>query len=210
MAAKKRTRGEREADMVNISQLYIQGWSHQAITNKLNAERHYTLTRSQISHDIQCILDRWRKAYLVDVNEAQIRELARLDELENQYWQAWERSQHDAIITQEIDIKDELSGGQSYTRKKRVLNKEKQTGQDSYLLGIQRCIELRCKILGLDAPAKVEIDWRTEAVKMGIDPDEMFNSTVQQISCVIEKSQKSASPLLYHDLLQNNIVTGEG
>lgn len=201
MAAKKRTRGEREHDLVLVSRLYLQGHSHQAIAEMLNIKRPYELSRSQISRDIDTIHKRWQQAYLLDFNEAQVRELARLDHLEAEYWRAYERSQEDAVTVQEVDINDEMSGNKSYKRKKRITKAEKQTGRESYLQGVQWCIEQRCKILGLHAPKKYQVDWREEARLQGIDPDELHATLVEQF---IQAAEKGANPPPKTSLGDNN------
>ncbi len=74
---------------------------------------------------------------IVNINEAKAKELARVDHLEREYWEAWERSV-----------------GEHRTK---TLKTEEINGDPRYLSGIQWCINKRCELLGLDAPSKTDI-----------------------------------------------------
>lgn len=71
-------------------------------------------------------------------------EIARLDRLESEYWDAWNRSK----AAKEVSHAERESGADGYTETawKRV---EGQCGNPQYLLGIERCIDRRCRLLGL-------------------------------------------------------------
>lgn len=128
MAAPKRTSTERERDLRLLAEWYLTGRSIYQITDDLNARQDvaYTLTHSQIWYDLNALRKRWAKAGLLDFDKAQSQELAKTDRLEQEYWDAWQR----------VDPTDRTA--------------------PQYLAGIMKCIERRCKILGLDAPVKQE------------------------------------------------------
>jgi hypothetical protein len=52
-------------------------------------------------------------------------------------------------------------------------------GSAAYLQGVQWCIQQRCKILGLDAPKTVNVNWRQAASDAGANPDEIMNKLVE-------------------------------
>ena len=49
-----------------------------------------------ISYDLARIREQWRAAAVRDIDELQAHELAKIDQLEVTYWQAWQRSLEDS------------------------------------------------------------------------------------------------------------------
>jgi hypothetical protein len=129
MAAPKRTTTERERDRRLIAEYYLTGRSIYQITDELNARQDvtYTLSSKQVWYDLRLIRERWVKSGLRDFDKAQAQEIERIDRLEREHWAAWRM----------VDPTDRTA--------------------PSYLAGVMRCIERRCKILGLDAPVRQEL-----------------------------------------------------
>jgi hypothetical protein len=73
--------------------------------------------------------------------------LARIDRLEQQYWDAWQASKNE----RQISVTEQTSGDGE--KLKAGIRKVEQTGDPRYLAGVQWC--QRCKILGLNAPQKI-------------------------------------------------------
>ena len=142
MATPKRTKFQREADLQKIAGLYLTGKTQDAIAQELG------VTQQQISYDLKTIQERWRKSALVDLNEAKQRELERIDVLEREYWQAWEASKGEQSRSTASKTGD-VSRAQ--------VVKYESAGDPRFLAGVQWCVEQRCKILGLLAPAKNEV-----------------------------------------------------
>lgn len=151
----------REFHRSEIARFYLQG-----ITQIEMAER-LGINKNTVTADLKIIQARWRESALVDINEARQIEMARIDQLEREYWRAWENSLRDKIT--------------AYTNNQRGNSgkKEQQFGDPRYLQGVQWCIEKRCKILGIDAPDKIEINWQSEFQSIGFDPSEEFEKLVQ-------------------------------
>lgn len=185
MAAPKRTRGQRENDRSFIARLYLQGKTQQVITDAINdryakQEIGIHLSRQSILNDIKWIRKQWLDSALVDFNEVKAVELAKIDDLEREYREAWERSQRDA----ETRIAEKTSAGQADAKKKgttstkAVSKKVGQVGNPKFLEGVQWCIEQRIKIFGLHAPKQVDVNWRQEAESQGLDADEILETAV--------------------------------
>jgi len=178
---KRRTIVERERDLTFIAELYVKGYTQADIAEELSKARDYSIGRTQIWKDIQLIHKRWMEAYILPVNELKVRELARLDRLENEYWDAWERSKRDITSLRQDTIRDRSpSGSETYNRNKTILKKDERDGSVAFLQGIERCIDKRCQILGLDAAKSVTINWRKQAAAEGIDPDEVVSELTEQ------------------------------
>lgn len=146
--AHKRIKGVELAERrARVAELYLRQHTQQEIADMLEVDQ------SLVSLDLKAIQVQWRESALADMNEAKQRELERIDQLEREYWQAWERSQEDA----ETVTKKQKSGED---KPELSLQKKGQTGDPRFLQGVQWCIERRCKVLGIDAPEKREYSGR--------------------------------------------------
>jgi predicted transcriptional regulator len=143
MSGKRRSTAQRVRDRRKIADLYLQGWIQADIADEL------TISQQTVSNDLKALHGEWLASALMDFSEAKSQELAKIDRLEREYWQAWERSCEDAeSVTQEgtaegVDKVKKTSKGQA--------------GDPRFLQGVQWCIERRCKILGVDAPEKYAV-----------------------------------------------------
>lgn len=144
MAAKKRTAFQRENDLVIIAELYLRGKSQHEIA------KHIGISQKMISIDLALIRSRWAEKYISDINQAKFEELAKIDQLELTYWEAWDRSCKEK--TSKSVEKNDSRGN------KQQIRKEERDGNPAYLAGVQWCIERRCKILGLDSPDKSHVE----------------------------------------------------
>lgn len=144
--------------------MYLKGARQVDIAEKIGVDR------SQVSYDLKEIHKRWRESALVNINEAKHRELARIDELERTYRDAWERSVGEVVKT--TTSKSDKDGSRA------SIVKEQKTGDASYLAGVQWCIEQRCKIFGLYEAAKISIDWRKALEEQGHNAGDLFEQLV--------------------------------
>jgi hypothetical protein len=144
MAANKRTKAQRELDLEKLSELVLEGKSQGEMAQRLG------VSQSQVSQDLKKLDERWQKAlHNADMHKA--RELARLYRLERKYNEAWERS----LADKEIKTAERTTVGQS-DRTKVVSRHEQRDGNSAFLDGIERCIQLRCRILGIVAKESPE------------------------------------------------------
>lgn len=181
----KRTASQREVDLVVEAQLWLGGKSQQEIADTISINRPYDLSRQTISNDLKEIKSRWEQLYLTDYNEHLMKELARIDRLEETYWDSWERSLLPKEEKYTENIQDKSSGKTgvtvpAYSRLKATRKEITSTGDTRYLDGIQWCVEQRCKILGLYKPKTVNVNWRKEAQQAGIDPDKAVDELTEQ------------------------------
>jgi hypothetical protein len=78
-------------------------------------------------------------------------ELAKIDHLEETYWDAWEKSKASRV---KVAIKQQ---GDPMVVVEKTRSREKSVGQTQFLEGVRWCIERRSKLLGLDAPERRQI-----------------------------------------------------
>ena len=143
VSAPKRTEFEREAQLVEIKDAYLRGDTQMDIAARLG------LSQGQISRDLAKIQRRWRESSLVDINEAKQRELERIDVLEREYWQAWENSKGE---------QQRSTASKDGDRSRAQIVKYESAGDPRFLAGVQWCVEQRCKILGLLAAVKSDLN----------------------------------------------------
>ena len=148
MAAKRRTPLERERDLRETAALYLRGLTQEEIAQRLG------VSRQQIGYDLKALQRRWQESALADFHAKKAAELARVDELERTYWEAWERS----CQAREVTTQERTQGGDGHADEARLkagVRKEQRDGNSEFLRGVERCIEMRCKILGTFAALKV-------------------------------------------------------
>lgn len=160
----QRTSRQVERDRALIGRLYVKGKTQREIAETLQAayekerpadwpaDRPWiSISRQQVAHELAAVREEWRQSAVVDFNLAKGRELARIDALEEAYWEAYERSKQDRIARQLYSKVDE-HGNVKPTHQ--TVSTSRSDGDEKFLAGIQWCIDRRCKILGIDAPTK--------------------------------------------------------
>jgi hypothetical protein len=123
--------------------------------------RHYLTGKSlrsigeieQVSHetirlDLEALQAEWLKTALFDFDAARAQELAKIDNLEREYWSEYECSKHDKSRATK---KARLDNDRKALPVEVSETKEGRLGDTRYLDGVQWCIDRRCKLLGLDA-----------------------------------------------------------
>ncbi len=149
-----RSPSQEAADRRNIARLYLKGRLQSEIAEELG------VSQPTVSRDIKALIEEWKIERVYDINEAKARELAKIDNLELEYWEAWERSKQNAEVKTkkatrlgrtltEKEIKD---GIQPLDRQEIQERSEGQVGERAFLAGVEWCISMRCKILGVEAP----------------------------------------------------------
>src|SRR5574341_1962026 len=128
-------------DKRKIASLYLRGFT------QIEIAKYIKVNQSTVSRDIKKLIDEWRTERIYDINEAKARELAKIDELELVYWEAWRRSQEDAVTHTE---------GSTATGEIDTTQTKGQAGDPRFLDGVLKCIQKRCEILGVEAPTKLE------------------------------------------------------
>lgn len=181
---KKRTKAERELDLVFIADLYLRHRTQVEMRDELNAMRRYNISRSQIMYDINAIHGRWLESSLIDFDKVKARELARIDRLEREYWVSWIESKED----QEVSTTSRSTGIRAYERAE--LKRVGQVGNPRFLEGVQWCIEQRMKIFGFYAPTRVDLEWRREAEAAGLQASDIFEQIVAKYMAAIAGSDE--------------------
>lgn len=147
--AKRRTKTQKERDKLNVSRLYLKGKTQTEIAEDLN------LSQPTVSRALKDCREDWKASAVVAIDERKAQELAKIDTLELEYWNAWRRSQEDAETRQSKMVGQEVGDEKQPTKIERTVRTDEQVGDPRFLAGIQWCINKRCEILGIDAPTKI-------------------------------------------------------
>lgn len=155
MRGRKLTQDERNKRIHDVGQLYLQGKTQQQIAELLGC------AQSQISYDLKILRRYWRMSAIRNFDEVKERELARIDRLESEAWDAFNLSKqmYEKSFTEQINDGSAKAGEAASGGKKlrAQITKETRTGDTSFLQTIQWCIGKRSEILGLNAPTKQEV-----------------------------------------------------
>lgn len=91
------------------------------------------------------------------LEDQRVEEVARLDQLEREYWEAWEKSglEKEVETVEEVPMQGGIGGSGSLSVSKVTTQKTGQVGDPRFLEGVLRVIDRRARLLGLDAPTKV-------------------------------------------------------
>lgn len=155
-----RTETELRRDYETISGLYLKGWTHQRIAEYISKDpdRPYALVRQTISTDMRKIRAMWAENATADIQELINKQLAALDNLEAELWEAYERSKGNAesstVVTREKSAGDKDAA--AAVERTATINTKGQVGDVAYLNAIERVIGRRCAILGITTPTKLE------------------------------------------------------
>lgn len=195
----RRNKWQREKDLMNLAERYLRGEYQADIAASMGVQQ------STISKDLRELQRRWQAASVTAMDAMKAEQLAKIDELERTYWEAWARSKEDAEITvtktRGLKIKKTdtvpVTGGELLTATNHtevtgapfetMHRTEGQVGNPAFLAGVQWCINKRCELFGLDAPRKVE--WRQEAAAKGLDPSAIFNELVKNYVAALPRGQ---------------------
>lgn len=156
----KRTIEQREADKTYCADLFVKGYTYRDIAKKLNEYNRekgldYEVTYKTVFMDINQVLIDWKKERFDEIDNYIQLELKKLDKMEVELWNAWDKSKSGKRKTKIVGglIKDgAISGGNLDNRQLEDTN-----GDPRYLDLLLKVQERRAKLLGYNAPVKMDV-----------------------------------------------------
>ena len=166
MASVKRTKAQIISDRLEIARRYLEGQFQIEIAQALGT------TQEMVCYDLKAVQRQWQENYAHRLDELKAKELAKIDNLEKNYWEAWQQSLKPTQITS--------SGkkGSTVSVNKRT---EQRNGNPAFLQGVQWCVDRRIKLLGLDAPVKAELSGSMN-INQDFSPAEMTTDELLAIA----------------------------
>lgn len=143
MSVPKTDHIEAESRREKVAFMYRRGMTQADIGKELK------INQGNVSRDLKQIRAEWLESRVSDFDAAKEIELQKIDEVERQAWAGWERS----VGTIERRTKRKKDAGDKSESEATIVETD-QAGDDRFLQTVLKCIERRCKILGLDAPEK--------------------------------------------------------
>ena len=144
---------KREERRKRVASMYVKGVQQWEIAFELG------VTQGTISKDLKVIRTRWAESGIRDYDKSVERELRKIDELEREYWDAWDASKLPRQTETQRAVRrgDGEEQGQALIAEKTLRTESLYGGDAKFLAGVERCIAQRCKILGLEAPKRAEL-----------------------------------------------------
>ena len=152
MTGPKRSKYQINKDRHTVGELYLKGVYQSVIAEQLG------LTQQQISYDLKMNQKTWAKNTALSLDEHKIKELAKNDNLERVAWADYERSKREfkSKIIRGKNLSKNEHGQTTGDSIEQTIKTEDRNGDPRFLDVIAKCIERRCKLLGLDEPQKHE------------------------------------------------------
>ena len=157
MTSEKMTYTERR---LQVAEMYLNG------DNQYDIAAHFGVTQPTISNDLKAIRLQWQADYAATFDTLVTEQLVKIDKMEREAWVAWEASKQPEEVTL---LKGKTAEAKPSYRETTTSNRD---GNPQFLQVVQRCIDMRLKIIGGYAKDKRddrrmqnEERWITEAVK---------------------------------------------
>lgn len=185
MAQRKRSEIQREADLVRIADMYCRGYNFAQIAKEIG------VTIPQISYDLKEIKERWKQRTTMDLDAKKSEELARLDAIEMEAWEAFRRSQEE--FTAQTVRAAEGKGKAGAKTKEVSKHTESRYGDARFLDTALRCVAKRCELLGLNAPVRSDVNLSADGI---IDDEKLYRLNEHIVKMkrerkAIERSKKT-------------------
>lgn len=146
MKANKGHRNQRQIALemrrADVARRYLQGQTQGQIAADLGVHQ------SQVTRDLKTLRQRWQEQAADQTGRWIAQELARLAALEAEAWAAWQRSRQNAVKEIEETTED------GFRQRKETTG---QAGDPRFLDQVQKCVQQRRDLLGLDAPKRTEL-----------------------------------------------------
>lgn len=161
-----RTKDQRERDLDEMAHRLLRGETHAQVAQVLG------VSRQQIGWDLAALRKRWVTQSLTAFDERVAIEIAKLDELERTYWEAWERSRQSFSRT---TTRSRQGTGRGPSQGEAMVVRHDRDGDPRFLEGVLKCIDRRIRLVGADAPIRVDIEQelRIAALDAGLDPEQV-------------------------------------
>jgi len=136
-----------------VSELYLQCHSMAKIGEMVG------VSAQTVYKDICWAREQWRTRAADAIDKHKQLELSRVDHVELEAWKAWERSigLHEIVTTKTTKVSASAENVKvDLPAEEQTIKAEPLAGDSHFLEIVNKCIESRRKILGLDAPIKGE------------------------------------------------------
>jgi|SRR5699024_1001609 len=160
-SGKRLTAAKREAFKNYAIDLYLKGWSYRKIADAIEDKFAHRLSMTAVSRYVRGMIEEWKKHSISKIDDLKTVELQRINRLEETFWDAWYNSleAYRRITEKQKAVPskkgEKAAGGMTVLQAEKIItNNENFHGDPRYLSGVQWCISMRCKILGIESPVE--------------------------------------------------------
>lgn len=107
------------------------------------------VSENTVQRDLAVVRKRWEQSGIVSMDERKAAELETIDRIERAAWKAWRKSQEDAVTVTRKKVGND---------KEKTVRSQGQAGNAAYLDTVLKCVDRRCRLLGLDAPRQIDLN----------------------------------------------------
>ena len=144
---KKRTKEQILEDRVKVAEMFVQSYTLRQIAEEVCKDRPYKLSHVQICQDIKTVVAQWKTDTSAFIDERMESDLMKLERIENEAWQAWERSKGIKRTRTKTKVGDVVTN---------TIKDENLVGDPKFLEVIRQVLQDRANLLGYMAPKKVD------------------------------------------------------
>lgn len=201
----KRSEEQRIYDVRFCADLFLRGYSYREIADALNRDLSargvgYTISFQMVYYDLQQCLIEWKRERLETIDEYVTQELRKLDKMEVELWEAWERSKTGKLREknrQNAKPRKVLEDGDNpeYYGYEETTT-ETSAGNPRFLDLLLNVQQRRAKMLGFDAPIKIEIPGIKESINgdapkydVSAIPDDLLFAVADKLQTAEYKKQ---------------------
>jgi hypothetical protein len=175
--APKRSPGQKSKDRLEIIEHYLTGKHYRDIAKIISSERNYSISHATVGTDVKIILNEYKKTREDKFELYLTIELAKIDKIECEYWEAWEKSK--------VNFKQE-SGKNGYTLRgnyeEESFKEIVEYGDPRFLQGIERCVQKRIDLLGLEAAKTLNIKTVSETTVFRVKTKQLDDVSMKKVS----------------------------
>lgn len=154
---------ETEARKYKIAELYTKGMNQRDIAAQVGTSQQF------VCREIRKILNAAKEKMFIDIDDYKRDTMQKTEHIISEALDSWRKSK-EKYASKTVNYA--YDNGKAVKQSKSV---KKENGDPKYLDVANKAIERRCKILGLDAPQKIETDVTIVSSKpaRGVDEDEL-------------------------------------
>lgn len=174
----ERTKEQRAADIAKLARLRLFGHTQTECAEKLG------VSQATISRDLDTIVKGWKAEAVADMESIKAKELAKLDALEVEAYNAWVGSKAESQKTTVEErpgrqsSKDADADKPAKGSKHIKIEKQRSDGDPRFLQALLAIQDRRAKIQGFDVPVKFD---GTVTNKATIDASALSNEAISEI-----------------------------
>lgn len=160
--------GKIAARRLRVAEQYVKGWSVAKIALLLGCNP------PTIAADLAVIRDEWRKSRVGYMDRVKNEQLEKIDRLECEANEAWEKSKGPLKTTTITEDED----GNTVTK----IERRETAGDVQFLTLVDRCIDRRCKILGQYAPVESSVTATVTHYEQPQTREQLFQQIAERLA----------------------------